>query len=58
MTILQSSSSELHTENCFRRRIRQCKWSGYSSSRAVLTVAYIRDYICCWPCHGVHPINH
>jgi len=33
------------SENCFRRRIWQCKWSGYSSSKAVLIVAYTRLHL-------------
>jgi len=33
------------SENCFRRRISQCKWSGYSSSRAVLIVVYTRLHL-------------
>ena len=33
------------SENCFRRRIWQCKWSRYSSSRAVLIVAYTRLHL-------------
>jgi len=46
MTVGLSTGFDCYgSENCFRRRIWQCKWSGYSSSRAVLIVAYMQLHL-------------